>query len=146
MIDDENKKGNILIAEDDLRGRELLAEMLEIYGYTVYKAKSGKHAVTKISKSKDKFDIILMDIDMPGQMDGIEAVRQIQTKNCKIPIIFVTAYADDETYQQKIREEKLKIAGWVDKPIIGDNEKSLINLIEKEIKKQKARFEIEAVL
>jgi CheY-like chemotaxis protein len=146
MTDKPDKTANILIVEDQLRGRIELGEMLEFFGYAVCRAKSGKHAVTMVSKNKGKIDIILMDIKMPGKIDGIEAVRQIQAKTRKIPIIFITAYADDMTYRQKVKEINLKVAGWVDKPIIDDNEKNLMSLIKKELEKKAVRIEIEAGL
>ncbi len=146
MTNKPYKTANILIVEDELRARIELGEMLEFYGYAVCRAKSGKHAVTMVSKNKREIDVILMDIKMPGEIDGIEAVRKIQAKTRNIPIIFITAYADDMTYQQKVKEKKLKIAGWVDKPIIGDNEENLMNLIRKELGKKEVRIEIEAVL
>lgn len=136
-VDRKPKNFNILIVEDELNARRELGELMEHYGYSVSLAFSGRDAVTKVSKKKGEFDIILMDIIMPGEIDGIEAAREIQALYDHIPIILLTAYTENPIYEQRVREADLKIFGWVDKPIIGDNEKKIVELIEEQIKKQK---------
>ncbi len=57
-------------------------------------APSGQEAVTMTTKLKP--DLVLMDIRLNGELDGIEAARQIQSQ-CDVPVVYVTAYADEAT-------------------------------------------------
>ena len=88
----------ILIVEDELLIAKGLARQLRKSGYTVGKiVSSGKAALEYIEASLP--DIILMDISLKGQLNGIETTAKIREKN-DIPIIFLTAYADDQTLEK----------------------------------------------
>ena len=67
---------NILIVDDQLEVRELVEVTLRTGEYCILQAKNGNEAV-EIAKSK-KPDLIIMDIMMPGEMDGLEATRIIK--------------------------------------------------------------------
>lgn len=71
---------------------------------------SGEEALERAGT--DRPDLILMDILLAGQMDGIEAAKQIQS-NLDIPIVFVTAYDDQEKLD---RAKLLNPAGYILKP------------------------------
>lgn len=83
----------ILIAEDNKMNQHLMSKYMSKLGWDFVIVDNGLLA-TEASRS-DNFDIILMDIDMPI-LDGIEATRYIRVFNKKIPIIALTAYADDQ--------------------------------------------------
>ncbi len=89
----------ILLVEDDRAHREFVANILENIGYEVMIAFNGKDALPLIKQHK--FDIILMDLEMP-EMNGIQAARKIrdlkkQEEIPNIPIIAITANHDAET-------------------------------------------------
>lgn len=88
-------RARILIVEDEIiiaRGTSLALGNL---GYEVVgTANSGMDAVEKAFATKP--DLILMDIYMPGEMDGITASEKIREK-LDVPVIFTTAYGDEET-------------------------------------------------
>ena len=107
----------ILIVEDEGILAIELKEKLERLGYNVPTiASSGEEAIELASKHRP--DLILMDIVLDGEMDGIEAANKIRS-NFKVPIIYLTAYADDETVKRaKITEP----FGYLVKPY---NEKEL---------------------
>ncbi len=101
----------ILIVDDEIITLSYLEEILEKHHYIVAgKATTGKEAIefTKINRP----DIILMDINMPGEMNGIEAGKKIY-ELYQIPIIFITAYSS-EKYVKQI--ESLGPFGYIVKP------------------------------
>lgn len=130
-----SKRSDILVVEDEIPTGEALKEMLELYGYHVSIVTSGREALDKVYSEIENIRIILMDIKMPGEIDGIDATREILQKYPQIPVILVTAHEDNIVYQQRVKEANLKIVGWIDKPITGDNEKKLMKMIENELKR-----------
>ena len=106
-------KEKILIVEDDLMNMELFRDLLEIHGYIIYEATDAREALGLASKNK--FDLILMDIQLPG-MDGLSATKIIkgEFKNKDTPIVALTAYA------MKGDKERIECAGcdgYITKPI-----------------------------
>mgnify|MGYP001493857444 FL=1 len=81
----------ILIVEDEQHQRELYAMELQDEGYEVDQAANGKDAVDKVKAGK--YDLVILDIRMP-EMDGIEALGKILSRDKKIPIIIYTAYSN----------------------------------------------------
>jgi diguanylate cyclase len=88
-------KANILIVEDELLIAKNTAKKLDGFGYNVVKIVStGQAAIDFVSLEQP--DLVLMDITIKGEIDGIEAASQIKAIS-NVPIIFLTAYANDET-------------------------------------------------
>lgn len=81
----------ILVVEDEQHQRELYVVELQDEGYEVDQASDGKDAVEKVKKNK--YDLVVLDIRMP-EMDGIEALGKILSRDKKIPIIIHTAYSN----------------------------------------------------
>ena len=94
---------SILIVEDEFVIAKDIQISLENMGYIVCAiVSSGEEAITKAKKEKP--DLVLMDIILKGEIDGIEAARQIRSL-FKIPIVYLTAYADENTLEKaKITE------------------------------------------
>jgi CheY-like chemotaxis protein/DNA-binding PadR family transcriptional regulator len=101
----------ILVVDDEAIITMQLEERLTALGYEVAgMAASGEESIEKARRLKP--DIVLMDIVMPGRMNGIEAAKQIY-EELGIPVVFVTSYADDAII------EKAKAArpyGYIVKP------------------------------
>ena len=100
--------GRVLLVEDDEVTLFAVRRLLEKDGHTVSTARTGEEALRLLDATD--FDIILMDIQMPG-MDGVEATRVIRTSPRKnIPIIAMTAYAmpgDREQFLESGMDEYL---------------------------------------
>ena len=105
----ENLK--ILIVEDELLIAENLAIKLKKFGYTIGNiVSSGKAALEYVRSEKP--DLILMDIAIKGNLNGIQTAAKINEK-AEIPIIYLTAYADDETLE---RATQTNCYGYILKP------------------------------
>ena len=81
--------GRILIVDDEKNMRKTLADILHDEGYEVATAATGDEAVELCSKSE--FDVILMDVRMPG-IDGVEAFRRIRRHREGVRVILMSAY------------------------------------------------------
>jgi CheY-like chemotaxis protein len=84
-----------LIVEDDYISARLADLIVKKYGFTTRVVTSGLKAIE--SMKEEKFDIVLMDIQLP-EMDGLSAINLIKSKkeedgNFKVPVIALTAYA-----------------------------------------------------
>jgi CheY-like chemotaxis protein len=104
-------KVQILVVEDENIVALDLRIRLEGLGYTVLAiAVSGEEAIEKTSELDP--DLILMDIRLRGEMDGIEATQIIQARS-DVPIIYLTALADEDTLR---RAEATGAQGLIRKP------------------------------
>ena len=102
---------NILVVEDEIIVAKNIQNRLEQLGYTVSAViSSGEDAIKKAEEIHP--DLILMDIKLDGEMDGIEAAKHIHN-HFDIPIIYLTAYADDATLQ---RAKVTEPYGYIVKP------------------------------
>ena len=111
---DKNK--SILIVEDEVVPADNLKEVLEQKGYAVIGiCINGEEAVQKARETKP--DLILMDIKLKGNMDGVEACERIH-ECLDVPVIYLTAYSDEKTL---VRAEKTGPYGYIDKPFGPEN-------------------------
>jgi two-component system, OmpR family, phosphate regulon response regulator OmpR len=88
----ENNKKHILIVDDDDRIRSLLKDFLTVNNYIVSTAENAAQAKNKLEYLK--FDVIILDVMMPGQ-NGYDLTKEIK-KDMKIPIILLTAKGEVE--------------------------------------------------
>lgn len=88
-------KINVLVVEDESIVSKDIQHSLKKLGYNVVGAASTGEKAIELAMSTVP-DIILMDIMLKGQMNGIEAADEIR-KSYSIPVIFLTAYADEST-------------------------------------------------
>ena len=82
----------ILYVEDYEAQRDFMMWLLELYGYEVDVACNGEEGVKKVQDWHP--DVVLMDIRMPGQIDGLAAIRQLRngSDTADIPIIVISAW------------------------------------------------------
>lgn len=121
---------HILIVEDDRIVARDLAQQLTRMGHVVVGTTSrGEDALSRTLDTRA--DLVLMDIRLEGAVDGITAARQIRDR-CRIPVVFLTAYADDETTRRAGEAEPL---GYLLKPF---QEPQLLATIEMALYKHAA--------
>ncbi len=123
-------KTKILIVEDEIITAMSLQHLMELWGYRMCgQASSGKEAV-EIAIS-EKPDIVLIDVSLSGDINGIEVAKQI--RSCfSIPIIFMTGYSDKETMEE-IKE--MEPAGCFVKPLDFNKLKMTLDSIVQKSKK-----------
>jgi CheY-like chemotaxis protein len=101
-----------LIVDDEPDNLNLLSDLLEFQGATVYRARGGEQGMS----AADEFDpnLILLDLSMPG-IDGWEVHRRLraQQKFSAVPIIAITALAMP-TDEERVRQEGFD--GYITKP------------------------------
>ena len=126
---------HVLVVEDESIVALDIQNMLGSLGYEVpVVVSSGEAAIEKAAETHP--DLVLMDIRLKGDMDGIEAAEQIRGR-FNIPVVYLTAYADDETLQRaKITEPY----GYILKPF---GERELHTAIEIALHKHKLERELQ---
>jgi len=108
-------KGNILIVEDEGVVSIDIRNMLKKAGYNIAAvAFQGEEAVLKAEQTSP--DLVLMDIGLKGEIDGIEAARRIQDR-LNIPVVFLTGFSDDATMA---KAQEVNPSGFIIKPINED--------------------------
>ena len=124
----EKNKNHILIVDDDDRIRNLLKDYLSENSYIVSSAGNAEEAKEKLEYLK--FDIIILDVMMPGQ-NGYDLTKEIK-KQMKVPIILLTAKGEVE---KRIKGLELGADDYIGKPF---EPKELLlrinNIINKNIK------------
>ncbi len=136
----------VLIVDDEAVVITQLEERLTSMGYDIVgSASSGTEAVEMARHLSP--DIVLMDIVMPGRLDGIDASQIIKTE-LDIPAIFVTAYADDNFVE---RAKKVEPFGYIVKPFQEKEIKASIEIglhkkeMERQLRKSKKNLQEQKV-
>ena len=110
---ENSSEKRILLVEDDTNFSKMLEALLMEIGYTVVGiAVSGEEAL-KMAGGESRLDVLLIDIHIEGEIDGIDTARKIKGLY-GTPTIFMTAQADDETIRRVVLTES---EGYLVKPI-----------------------------
>ncbi len=128
----------ILIVEDERIVARDIEKRLKKLGYCVVgSVASGEEALQQTKLTLP--DLVLMDIQLKGQLDGIQTAEQIHT-DFDIPVVYLTAYADDETLQ---RAKVTEPFGYIVKPF---DERDLHAAIEVALRRRLAEAAIRVAL
>lgn len=107
-----NQKIKVMVVEDEVLIGLMLVKKLRAYGYEVGDVvTTGEESVEVAGKIRPS--VVLMDVMLAGQMNGIEAARQIKNKY-GIPIIFFTGYDDTLLHDQARKVEPVAILAKMD--------------------------------
>ncbi|MBW2636350.1 MAG: response regulator, partial [Deltaproteobacteria bacterium] len=119
----------IMVVEDEGIIAKDIRNTLKRLGYTVPVVLStGEDAIKKTAETHP--DLVLMDIVLEGDMDGVEAAEQIRNR-FDIPVVYLTAYSDEKTLQ---RAKITEAYGYILKPF---QERELHTTIEMAVYKHK---------
>jgi signal transduction histidine kinase len=113
---------SVLLVEDNMVSRRIVQRMLQKVGCDVLVAGHGGEALELASKNK--FDVILMDCQMPV-MDGITATKELRKRRHETPVIALTA---DGAEESRIRCYEAGMNDYLTKPV---NKESLCRVIDK---------------
>ena len=100
----------VLVVEDEPQMRALLTDNLEFEGYHVTAVESAEQAVDEVARNP--VSLVLLDVMLPG-MNGFALCERLRTKGARVPIIILTARADE---QDRIRGLDLGADDYVSKP------------------------------
>jgi len=91
-------RGEVLVVDDDSAVREVTAGMLSDLGFGVVEVGSGGAAL-EVLDNNPNIDLVLVDIAMPG-MNGLEVAREARARRPKLPVLFLTGFADTDRFPQ----------------------------------------------
>jgi PAS domain S-box-containing protein len=129
------EKIRILIVEDEALIAANLEEILEGAGYKVSEScASGREALESVKRGRP--DLVLMDIKLEGERDGIETAMEIR-RRYRIPVVFLTAFAFGSLLE---RARKAEPYGYLIKPV---KEKDLLVTLEMALSKARMEREIQ---
>ncbi len=126
-------KGNILIIDDEVELRNLLARLLSLEDFIIFEA-STANAGTKIFNQED-LQVVITDVKLPDA-DGIDLISKFKKLNPIIEIIVLTAYGTIEDGVKAIKE------GAFDYITKGDEDNKIVPLVEKAFEKARLRYRL----
>jgi len=122
---------NILIVEDEIFASQYLVAILDELGYIdIFEANNSNDALQVVKNNK--IDLIFMDINIKGGIDGIECSKLVN-REYEIPIIYTTAYFDTETIKETT---ETNIYGYIIKPFNESNVEVTLSVAMKKIKEK----------
>lgn len=112
----------ILIVEDEFIIAMALEESLKAQGYAVAdRVSSGEQAIEAAVRLSP--DLVLMDIQLRGMLDGVQAAQRIQTA-LRIPVVYLTAHSDQNTLKRVVHSQPY---GYITKPVTDEGLKEAID-------------------
>ncbi len=123
-----SSKANILIVDDEAQIAEMISASLQAHGYSVAVAYDGAQGIERAGR--EKFDLAIMDIQMPG-MDGITALGEIKKLDPEMEVIIATGHGTMGTAIQSLRKGAFD---YLHKPF---ELKELLKVVERALEKRK---------
>ncbi|MBM4355248.1 MAG: response regulator [Deltaproteobacteria bacterium] len=95
--------GSILLMDDEEMIRDMGREILETLGYSVHVVCDGSEAIARFAEalaSGNRFDLVILDLTVPGNLGGVETLRQLRRLAPDIPAIVSSGYSTDPVMSQ----------------------------------------------
>ena len=93
----------ILVVDDDAENCRALSELLGAEGFEPLPFDSGEAAWTAMASGQVQTDVVVADVRMPG-LDGVALPRRIKTRFPAIPVLLVSAFAEEAVWSEGLRE------------------------------------------
>ena len=107
----------IMIVEDEASLRLLSRKVLERQGYRVIEAESGPDALFMWEKHRDRVDLLLTDMVMPGGLSGFELAEKLRAEKPELKVIYNSGYTDDMLGENSPLRDN---ANFIEKPFAPD--------------------------
>lgn len=117
-------QANILLVEDEQIAAMDIQEMIEQADYTVSSVVDSADAALD-AIAEHSIDLVIMDIRLNGDRDGIDAVEEINDQY-EIPVVYLTAHSDDDTLK---RAKETNPAGFLVKPVTEADLRTTIEMV-----------------
>ncbi len=94
----QNRKGKVLLMDDEEMVRAVVGEMLKMVGHDVECAKDGEEAIELFRKAKEAenpFSAVIVDLNVPNGMGGRETVEQLRKIDSNVKAVVSSGYPDD---------------------------------------------------
>jgi DNA-binding NtrC family response regulator len=106
-------KESILLVDDDLEFRKAMKKTFEKSGYDITVAADGQEALGFLDKRD--FDLVITDLRMPN-VNGIQLMEEIKKRRINVPVIFITAFGEVESYMDLMN---MGAFDYINKPVKG---------------------------
>jgi DNA-binding NtrC family response regulator len=120
-VEADSVTARILIVDDHARARESMADILQCGGHSVECCSSAVEALRKLDRGA--FEVIITDLKMPG-MNGLEFIRELETRNHDAQVVMVTAHASVESAVEAMRHGAFD---YLEKPFNADQLEDLVD-------------------
>jgi len=100
----DNGGHTILVVEDDAAVRALVVEVLQSYNYNVIEAETGDAAIKRWPDCKEDVDLLLTDMVMPGEANGLDVAQRFISSKPNLKVIYTSGYSS-ELFTSNVRLE-----------------------------------------
>ena len=119
--------GSVLVVDDEATVRATAAQMIAYFGFDVRQADSGQQALDLIREGGTRFDLVLLDLTMPG-MDGFATFTAIRQEQPDQRIVVFSGYSAQDA-KQRFTGQNLN--GFLQKPFSADSLREVLSQIPK---------------
>lgn len=118
---------NIAIVEDEAITALFLKDTFEEFGHNILCMYDNSAEMLEFLNKNRNIDLIFMDIQINGKLDGIDLAYEISIKYPKISIVFITSFKDDETID---RAKIVSPLGYIIKPVVESDLNAILMVVE----------------
>jgi CheY-like chemotaxis protein len=93
---DGQRRGHLLLVEDDIEVSSLAREMFSSLGFAVIHVSSAEAALGALANDRE-IDVVFSDVMMPGGVNGLQLAREVRSRYPHTPVILTTGYAEAAT-------------------------------------------------
>jgi PAS domain S-box len=100
------QKGKILVVDDEAPVREVAAQLIATFGFTVVTAADGAEGIAQFGRDPHGFDLVFLDLTMPG-LDGEETLAALRAINPGVRVLLVSGYSENDRVSELARRGPL---------------------------------------